>query len=169
MVRFKNRYICFEILLEPSDAARAPRQDQQQALPALSAKAASQLIRDSVKLGFGDSGAGHVLMGTQVKYFGAHTRMGIAKVPRDHCKMVLAALTLATHVGKHPCVVCVRHVSGTIKKCQKAAIRLDRELIVAWHQRQRALAMAGGALPVADSALSQLLQESASQISALEL
>ncbi|KAJ2710732.1 RNA-binding protein pop5 [Coemansia spiralis] len=165
MVRFKNRYICFEILLEPSGATRDQRQDQRPSPSVLSAKAASQLIRDSVRLSFGDSGAGHVLMGTQVKYFGAQTRMGIAKVPRDHCKMVLAALALATHVGKHPCVVCVRHVSGTIKKCQKAAIRLDRELIVAWHQRQRAQ----GAPPAAESALTQLLQESASQISALEL
>ncbi|KAJ1731029.1 RNA-binding protein pop5 [Coemansia biformis] len=173
MVRFKNRYVCFELLFEPpadpACAARTSRPGQSQAPPVLSAKSISQLVRDCVKLSFGDSGAGHVLMGTQVKYFNARTCMGIIKVPRDHCRMVLAAMVLATHVNKRPCTVCVRHVSGTIKKCQKAAIRVDRELIIAWHQQQRVRAASGEAPPVSNSALSQLLQESASQISALEL
>ncbi|KAJ2433638.1 RNA-binding protein pop5, partial [Coemansia sp. RSA 2522] len=88
------------------------------------------------------------------KHFNPHTRLGIIKVPRDHIKMVSATLALIPHVKKTPCALRVRHVSGTIKKCQKSAIRTDRELILAYHK---------------DANVAQLLRDSESQISALEI
>ncbi|KAJ1831419.1 RNA-binding protein pop5 [Coemansia sp. RSA 2706] len=164
MVRFKNRYVCFEVLFDPALAGSDASGQQ----PSFTARVIYGVVRDSVKLNFGDSGLGLVLSGMQVRHFGAHSCMGILKVPRDHCKMVLSALALITHVHKHPCAVRVRHVSGTIKKCQRAAIRTDRELIIAWHQRQQQLATAGTP-SINDSTLSQLLKESESQISAIEI
>ncbi|KAJ2157028.1 RNA-binding protein pop5 [Coemansia sp. RSA 552] len=105
----------------------------------------------------------------QVKYFSPRTRMGIIKVPRDHCKMLLATLALITHVNKVPCTIRVLHVSGTIKSCQRTAVKIDRELLVAWHQSQQALSLPGSTQLTGTGTLASLLKESESQISALEL
>ncbi|KAJ1851728.1 RNA-binding protein pop5 [Coemansia sp. RSA 1822] len=148
MVRFKNRYVCFEIMLEPSHAS-----DTAQPL-VMTNQDILRLVRENVKLNFGDSGAGLILAGMQVKHFNPHTRLGIIKVPRDHIKMVTATLALITRAKKTPCALRVRHTSGTIKKCQKSAIRTDRELILAYHK---------------DANVAQLLRDSESQISALEI
>ncbi|PIA13977.1 hypothetical protein COEREDRAFT_47825 [Coemansia reversa NRRL 1564] len=165
MVRFKNRYICFELLQEPfSDHTSSLDHPNsvQQPVPAIatSAKGIYNLLRESIKQNFGDLGAGHVLTGMQVKYFNKRTQMGIVKVPRDHCNMVLAAMVVITHATKCQCSIRVRHVSGTIKKCQQSAIRTARELIISWYEQQQL---------VGDSTLPHMLKESQAQISALEL
>ncbi|KAJ2886524.1 RNA-binding protein pop5 [Coemansia aciculifera] len=172
MVRLKNRYICFELQSQTQadgtdslERAAASQRSHE----ALSTRTIHAFVREQIKLNFGDSGAGLVLSGLQVKYFSSQTRMGILRVPRDHCQMVSAALALTTMVSKRPCNIRVRHVSGTIKKCQRAAIRTDRELIVAWHLKQQALAKAGAATITGDHALQTMLKESESQISALEI
>ncbi|KAJ2630764.1 RNA-binding protein pop5 [Coemansia sp. RSA 1694] len=95
--------------------------------------------------------------------------MGILRVPRDHYQMVSAALALMTQASKRSCTIRIRHVSGTIKKCQRAAIRTDRELIVAWYLKQQTLSKAGTAAITGDHVLQSMLKESESQISALEL
>ncbi|KAJ1895514.1 RNA-binding protein pop5 [Kickxella alabastrina] len=173
MVRFKNRYICFEVLQHNQCNALGgvgkTSSDQRQHEFILSTRNINSLVREQVKLNFGDLGAGHIASGFQVKYFSSQTRMGIIKVPRDHCQMVTTALTLATHINRYPCVVRVWHVSGTIKKCQKAAIRTDRELIIAWYRKQQAIAKAGAGPVAGDSSLAAMLKESQSQISSLEL
>ncbi|KAJ2212273.1 RNA-binding protein pop5 [Coemansia sp. RSA 1813] len=136
----------------------------------LSAKVLLALIREQVKLNFGDSGAGRILGGLQVKHLGQRTQLAIIKVPRDHCKMVQSALVLITHVQKQPCTVCVRHVSGTIKKCQRAAIRTDRELIISWYRKQQVLSKAGVTPATGNNcSLIDMLKQSESNISALEL
>ncbi|KAJ2826731.1 RNA-binding protein pop5, partial [Coemansia erecta] len=153
-------------MLEPS-LGSADASGQQRSKPlTLGNSDIIKLIRDGVKENYGDSGVGQILAGVQVKHFSQHTCLGIVKVPRDHCKMVLATLALMTHVKKNQCIVRVRHVSGTIKKCQKSAIRTDRELILAWHQRQQKMAAPG---TPGDANVNQLLKESESQINALEL
>ncbi|KAJ1905787.1 RNA-binding protein pop5, partial [Coemansia sp. IMI 209127] len=156
MVRLKNRYICFEVQLETASDTNG----------SLSARVLLALIREQIQLNFGDSGAGRVLGGLQVKHFGQRTHLAIIKVPRDHCKMVQSALVLITHVQKQPCTVCVRHVSGTIKKCQRAAIRTDRELIISWHRRQQILSKTGATPATSDyCSLSEILKQSESTIS----
>ncbi|KAI9502214.1 subunit of both RNase [Coemansia spiralis] len=158
MVRFKNRYICFELL------------DQQHILGStVSAKNIVALVRDQIKLNFGDMGAGHLLSGLQIKYLGNKTQLGIIKVPRDHCRMVQVALALITHVNKHSCTIRVRHVSGTIKKCQKATIQTNRELIIAWYEKQQQLSKSGEILSKDNSSLLDIIKQSTSQISALDL
>ncbi|KAI8325591.1 hypothetical protein GQ54DRAFT_301830 [Martensiomyces pterosporus] len=144
-------------------------EQQQQHTPSISTRGVHNLVREQVVLNFGDSGAGSIQSGLQVKYFSPRTRLGILKVPRDHYQMVWAALTLTTHYSKHPCLIRVWHVSGTIKKCQKAAIRVDRELIVAWHKEQVELAKLGAVPVTGDSALTSMLQESEAQISAVDM
>ncbi|KAJ2805079.1 RNA-binding protein pop5 [Coemansia furcata] len=172
MVRLKNRYICFEL----QSQTRADGTDSferaatsQRSHEFLSTRIIHAFVREQIKQNFGDSGAGLVLSGLQVKYFSPQTYMGILRVPRDHCQMVSAALVLATQVNKRPYTIRVRHVSGTIKKCQRAAIRTDRELIVAWHLKQQALAKTGAGMITGDHTLQTMLKESESQISALEL
>ncbi|KAJ2745319.1 RNA-binding protein pop5 [Coemansia sp. BCRC 34301] len=172
MVRLKNRYICFELQSQAQiDGTDSQERTSTGQRPheALTARSVHALVREQIKLNFGDSGAGLVLSGLQVKYFSSQTRMGILRVPRDHCQMVSAALALTTQASKRPCAIRVQHVSGTIKKCQRAAIRTDRELIVAWHLKQQILSKAGIAAVTGDHVLQSMLKESESQISALEL
>ncbi|KAJ2537789.1 RNA-binding protein pop5 [Coemansia sp. RSA 1933] len=160
MVRLKNRYICLELQFDTDSDANVP----------LSPRVLLALIREQVKINFGDVGAGRILGGLQVKHLGQRTHMAIVKVPRDHCKMVQSALVLITHVQKQPCTACVRHVSGTIKKCQKAAIRTDRELIISWYRRRQVLSKAGMAPATSgDNSLAAMLKQSESTISSLEL
>ncbi|KAJ1941703.1 RNA-binding protein pop5 [Kickxella alabastrina] len=94
MVRFKNRYICFEVLQHNQCNALGgvgkPSSDQRQHAFILSTRNINSLVREQVKLNFGDLGAGHIASGFQVKYFSSQTRMGIIKVPRDHCQMAIA-------------------------------------------------------------------------------
>ncbi|KAJ1948872.1 RNA-binding protein pop5 [Linderina pennispora] len=172
MVRFKHRYLCFEIQFHTAAEQALGHQKAGQKQPALSSKAIFHLIRDQMQINFGDSGAGHVVMGTQVKYFSSRTNMGILKVPRDHYQMIWSALTLTTQISRTPCMIRVWHVSGTIKKCQQAAIKVNRSLIAKWHKQQQEMAKQGSGAALAnsvDSVLTGVLKESEAEISALEM
>lgn len=161
MVRVKNRYMCLDIKLWQDDQKRPD------SFP-LSARSINGFLREQIKTNFGDLGAGLVLSGMQVKYFSPKTNVAILKVPRDHCRMVATTLSLATQIHKRPCSVYAVHISGTIKKCQRAAIRMDRERIIAWYKSQQA-PNKDASLITSDHTLRTLLKESESQISALEL
>ena len=66
-----------------------------------------------------------------VKYYSQSTRLGIFRVAREYKDILQASLTLTTSLSNHPVIIRVIHVSGTIKKVQEAAIKFDRELILA--------------------------------------
>lgn len=145
MVRYKARYLLFNILYpnEPSSNASDKPIFSHPSDSSLSRPLLTTLLRDALILQFGDHGGG--LAGSlNVKYFSPVTSTGIVKVPRDHYRMVWAAMTFIKEVRGRPAVMRVVRVSGTIKKAQEEAIRRAKEEV------RRAGADAGVSLAVED-------------------
>ncbi|KAI8848877.1 hypothetical protein BC829DRAFT_393242 [Chytridium lagenaria] len=94
MVRFKNRYLLFEVTYANGLIHET-----------LHAGNFANAIRDSVELNFGDIGLGSIAGSFVVKYFSPYTGVGIVRVARDHVKMVWAAMTFK-------CRISVVHVGG---------------------------------------------------------
>ncbi|KAJ3054113.1 hypothetical protein HK097_002633 [Rhizophlyctis rosea] len=118
MVRFKNRYLLFEITWEDGKI-----------LETLTDRIVNSNIKESIETNFGDYGAGIIAGSLSVKYFSPYTSVGILRVARDHFHMVWAAITFITSIQKRPCVVRVVHVAGTIKSVQNVAIKRGKEVL----------------------------------------
>ncbi|KAL7270906.1 RNA-binding protein pop5 [Rhizina undulata] len=126
MVRFKSRYLLFNVLYP--DAAPAMLSSKLDfATPSeasLNAGDISRLVRESIALNFGDWGAG-VTGNLSVKYFSPTTSTGIIRVSREHFRVLWASLTFIREIRNRPAVVRVVRVSGTIKKAEMEAIKRD--------------------------------------------
>ncbi|RKP06510.1 Rpp14/Pop5 family-domain-containing protein [Thamnocephalis sphaerospora] len=129
MVRFKNRYLLIEILYEAPQESAALRA-LQPVVENLSTRELSKLVREAIQENFGDYGAGVTNTGLQVKYFNPLTGLGIIRAPRDHFRLVWAALTFMRKVHNRPCVIRVIHTSGTIRSAQSRAIAYDRDQLL---------------------------------------
>jgi RNase P/RNase MRP subunit POP5 len=51
------------------------------------------------------------------------------RVPRDHAKLVYSAATNITSINKIPLKIDILHVGGTVRLCQNAAIKYDKEML----------------------------------------
>ncbi|GAA5938061.1 RNA-binding protein POP5 [Sporobolomyces koalae] len=193
MVRFKHRYILCTLIFPDSGAldhlprlATATEQsdakiklndvDPPNPLPAITESAMIHLLRDSLSVNFGDVGAGEVGGTFSIKYLSPSTMTMIIRVSREHYQTLWASLTLLRKIGGKPVIVRVTHVSGTIRKVQHAAIRLDREQILTSHchqlarkQRERRLVKRTTVdIDASTDQVEQLLQASEEKILALE-
>ncbi|KAL7751518.1 RNA-binding protein pop5 [Sorochytrium milnesiophthora] len=117
MVRLKNRYLLFQLSFK----------DKNKVDTALSTETVKRAIRDSIDENFGVLGAGLTGHSLTVKYFSAFTNVGIVRATRDHYRIAWAAMTFVTQILQQPCRIVVLHCSGTIIKCQKAALKYDAE------------------------------------------
>ncbi|KAJ1975355.1 RNA-binding protein pop5 [Dimargaris xerosporica] len=135
MVRFKQRYLVFEIVFEDS-GARLSLDTQgtskhvpiDQVLPQpsqLEKRAIRNIIQDQMVVLFGD--------------YGAATLQSFFQAERDFYTKVWAAMTLITRINNRPCMIRVIHAGGTIKRCQREAIRYDRDIILRWLQPRGAV------------------------------
>ncbi len=104
MVRFKNRYLLVHVESETE----------------FTLYTLLNCIKDSIKLNFGSCGDTHI----QVKYYSALTNMAIIRVSRDSAVMLQQALFFMK--GRFRCV----HVGGTIKSCQLALIRYNKDACI---------------------------------------
>lgn len=132
MVRLKTRYLLFEILYpegidslseDYGSAIRKPSPSN------IDAKALSRLLRDTIELNFGDFGTGSIASTISIKYFSNATSTGILRVGRDHFRLAWGALSYISHIGDHRVVINITRVSGTIKKCEQAAIKKNKHSI----------------------------------------
>ncbi|KAF9169676.1 hypothetical protein BGX21_001706 [Mortierella sp. AD011] len=155
MVRFKNRYLLFEIvygdtplgwtsipstMVSAIDASRQSAGPDQSPfgdtgrnncrLPQLSNKDLMHAIKDSIAENFGDYGAGLTQRPLTLKYFSPHTNIGILRISREEVHTVWSALTFIRELKGNPCIIKVLHTSGTIKSCQLTTIRYDRDRIM---------------------------------------
>ncbi|RUS31221.1 hypothetical protein BC938DRAFT_478229 [Jimgerdemannia flammicorona] len=160
MVRFKNRWILFEILYDhsipPIISTTVPQQ-----VAALSTGTVNTLIRESIRENFGEWGMGCVVSSLNMKYFSPYTNIGIVRVARDHYRILWGALTFIKEIRGTPCVVRALHLSGTIIKAQNAAIEYDRDQIL---NLKRQAELNGDK----DFNAEELLQESRQEIMAIE-
>ncbi|KAG0048044.1 hypothetical protein BGZ83_006951 [Gryganskiella cystojenkinii] len=155
MVRFKNRYLLFEIVYSdtPLGWTSIPRStitsmtstsghagsDQNPfgdtgrnncRLPPLANKDLVYAIRDSVAENFGDYGVGVTQRPMTLKYFSPHTNIGILRISREEVHIIWGALTFIKELKGSPCIIKVLHTSGTIKNCQLTTIKYDRDRIM---------------------------------------
>ncbi|KAK3831772.1 MAG: hypothetical protein JOS17DRAFT_684277 [Linnemannia elongata] len=137
MVRFKNRYLLFEIVYAdtPLGWTSIPASTSL-ALPNATqpGEAADQnllfALKDSIAENFGDYGAGLTQRPLTLKYFSPHTNVGILRISREEMHIVWGALTFINQLKGRPCIIKVIHTSGTIKKCQLTTIKYDRDRIM---------------------------------------
>ncbi|KAG0238408.1 hypothetical protein BGW42_005641 [Actinomortierella wolfii] len=170
MVRFKNRYIVFDIIYADTplgltslpavhalnrqpDVAHEPFGDTGRHnlhTPAITQKDILFAVKDSITENFGDYGTGL-------------TQRSLT-VSRDEANLVWGALTFIKQIKGNPCLIKVIHVTGTIKKCQLMTIQYDRDRIL--YLRRQAQLMEDG-----DTAnrLTQAIQESKNEINAMEI
>ncbi|KAG9062683.1 hypothetical protein KI688_004988 [Linnemannia hyalina] len=144
MVRFKNRYLLFEIVYadtplgwtsipastslalpnatQPGEAAdQSPFGDtgrNNYRLPPLANKDLLFALKDSIAENFGDYGAGLTQRPLTCEY------------PLEEMHIVWGALTFINQLKGRPCIIKVIHTSGTIKKCQLTTIKYDRDRIM---------------------------------------
>lgn len=95
----------------------------------LDSKKLLQLVRTTIDINFGIKGSGDVKSTLAVKYFSPRTSTGILRVGRDHVRTVWAALSYVTKINNKNVIIRVVRVSGTIKKCEQAAILRDKKVI----------------------------------------
>ena len=125
-MRFKNRYLLIQLLFSPPSLI----------LPSLTSYDLYGHLRHALLVNFGEFIYGQCHPSLQVKYFNSHTNLAIIRSPRDDWEVVRAALTLIKEVGGQGCVVKVVYVGGTIRSCQKAAVRWTRAALVeVWRRK----------------------------------
>lgn len=143
MVRIKHRYLLFNILYPEEQ----PRRDAKPSDPSyltfhsptpehLGPGLLIGALRSSIALHFGDVGVGLASPSLKVIYFSPATSTAIVRCPRQHFRIVWAALTYMTTLpgprrgDSMPCVIQVVRVSGTIKKSEEELIRRSKRDIV---------------------------------------
>lgn len=161
MVRLKQRYLLVNILYPPrnpssSDVATNMISFQAPTPGHITAGAFVAHLRNQITLLFGDFGLGASLSSLKVVYLSNATSTLILRVPRNHHRLVWAALSHITMLPAQKrggvglsCVVRVVRVSGTIRKAEEELIsRAKRDVVRArMAQSGRGLAIAA---PVAD-------------------
>ena len=142
MVRIKHRYLLFNILYPGEE----PRRNADPNLPPSLVFRASPVqletgpllraLRASIALHFGDVGSGLTAPSLKIVYFSPATSTAIVRCPRQHFRLVWAALTYMTSVpgptrgSNAACVVQVVRVSGTIKKSEEELLKRSKRDIV---------------------------------------
>ncbi|KAI7826966.1 hypothetical protein BC939DRAFT_395310 [Gamsiella multidivaricata] len=138
MVRFKNRYLLFEIvyadtplgwtsipatLTSGADASHHSAKPDHSPfgdtgrnncrLPPLANKDIMHALKASIVENFGDYGAGLTQRPLTLKYFSPHTNIGILRISREEVHIVWGALTFIRELKEKPCIIKVLHTSGT--------------------------------------------------------
>ncbi|ORX77988.1 hypothetical protein BCR32DRAFT_207353 [Anaeromyces robustus] len=120
MVRFKNRYILFEIIYDEDENNKIN----------INYNIVLNAIKTSIEQNFGAYGIGITQSSFTMKYFSPVTKIGILRSSRKQFNMIWASLTFINNIQNNRCLVRVLHVGGTIKSTQKAAIKYDQEQLL---------------------------------------
>lgn len=171
MVRLKQRYLLLNLLYPGSNATsknpatdvttfRAPTPDY------VNPGNFVTHLRNHIALLFGDFGLGVSLASLKVVYLSAATSTIILRVPRNHHRLVWAALSHLTElpapkkgtVGKQ-CVVRVVRVSGTIRKAEEELIRRAKQDMVRAKLIQEMQDRPASILPVEQNASVQMIED----------
>lgn len=142
MVRFKNRYMLVELIA----IQNAPGMDSKQceaktgcSPPDTSSSSIALFIRKAIECNFGAYGSSVNTLALSVKYCNNVTKIAIVRCAREHAPMVCTSMVLSTEWPTRQdsknqktvhtnvkCIWRIRHIAGTIRSCQKAAINLSR-------------------------------------------
>jgi ribonuclease P/MRP protein subunit POP5 len=149
IMRFKNRYFLVEILWEggtdgaASSAAAAAESGTKAAAsgspvgaaasrvvdPTLQSVHLQSSLRSSIRELFGDLTSGMTLQSLHVRYLNALTCSAIVRCSRDEHRTCAMAIALTPHLRGKACTLRTVHLGGTIRSCQKAAVKWQRRRI----------------------------------------
>mmetsp|Transcript_682 Transcript_682/g.1723 ORF Transcript_682/g.1723 Transcript_682/m.1723 type:complete len:142 (-) Transcript_682:33-458(-) len=118
MVRFKNRYLLMEVIWKDGKVDKTL--DNQQM---------TGIFRDAMLENFGTLGLGSVLASLQVKYYNPVTNLLLIRCSRDSVSQVWACATLLRAVNHRTMLVRMVHQGGTLRCCQEAAVKYNREVL----------------------------------------
>ncbi|KAK1118415.1 hypothetical protein K0M31_015114 [Melipona bicolor] len=107
MVRFKNRYILFEINF--GDNSKKPVQ--------LKVTALHNAIQQKVQQLYGDFGIAAIKAGFSAKYCNAHTKIAIVKSRHGPHKFLINAIPIIKDIAGRLVSVKILYVGATIKHC----------------------------------------------------
>ncbi|GAA5809746.1 hypothetical protein MFLAVUS_003159 [Mucor flavus] len=122
MVRFKNRWVLFQIAEDPIiDNGRVvyPKTKLE-----VNDNVISKAIFKAVELNYGEFGKGQGSV--TVKWYNPITRIGIIRIPRDFTDLYLSSMFYIKQIATIPCSLHILHVSGTVIFIQQKAIEWDR-------------------------------------------
>eukprot|EP00126_Sphaerothecum_destruens_P006022 Sdes_comp19174_c0_seq3m9971 len=120
MVRFKNRYVLFEIHVENSHGLCLGDSS-------LNERLISKILKDNFLACFGEYNFGCVLQSLQLKYYNTSTGLGIVRIGRGYESLLISSLTYLTVIQQLHCQIQTLQLSGTLCSSQKAAIRYCRD------------------------------------------
>ncbi|KAF3426116.1 hypothetical protein E2986_08938 [Frieseomelitta varia] len=107
MVRFKNRYIAFEITF--GDKSKKPVQ--------LKATTLHNAIQQKVQRLYGDFGVAATKAGFSAKYCNIHTKIAIVKCRHGPHKFLLNAIPVINDIAGRLVSVKILYVGATMKHC----------------------------------------------------
>ncbi|KAG2205735.1 hypothetical protein INT46_009568 [Mucor plumbeus] len=122
MVRFKNRWVLFQIVQDPvleNGKVVYPKTAFE-----VTDYVISKTIFQSIEVNYGHFGKGQGSVA--VKWYNPTTRVGILRIPRDFTDMYLSTMFYIKQIATMPCSFSILHVSGTVIFIQQAAIDWDR-------------------------------------------
>ncbi|KAK9833872.1 hypothetical protein WJX74_008434 [Apatococcus lobatus] len=110
MVRFKNRYLVFELIWKDG------KRDE-----SLGESALLNAFRELVAQNFGDHGLGQALASLQVKYYNPFTGVCVIRCSRDQAREVWVALSMLTDLRNRTAMLHFLAITGTVQNCKRAA------------------------------------------------
>ncbi|KAI8638577.1 hypothetical protein BD408DRAFT_422785 [Parasitella parasitica] len=122
MVRFKNRWVLFQIVEDP--AIENGKVVYPKTVFRVTDYMISNAIFKAIEVNYGHFGKGQGSV--TVKWYNPTTRIGILRIPRDFTDMYLSTMFFIKQIATLPCSFSILHVSGTIIFIQQAAIDWDR-------------------------------------------
>lgn len=143
MVRFKNRYILYEVIWKDNRADES-----------LNEASLLTVFRDSLATNFGDHGLASSAMSLTVKYYNPVTNLCMLRCGFQEYRQVWCALSMISEINNRRVMLHFLHLGGTLKTCQQATIGYNKHLLQDAHLTQQQ---------------SKLLQQAESKLSNLEL
>ena len=106
MVRYKNRYIVFELhLATPSSPfSLSPRRTL---TPPLTTKDLYHALLTTIQSNYGDTGVAKIHDNLNMKYYNPETNLALLRCARDHARMVWTCLTMMSVVRKDVFCACL--------------------------------------------------------------
>nr|ABK23912.1 unknown [Picea sitchensis] len=120
MVAHKNRYLVFEIFLDPN------RESGKEDDVVLNQFSIMKAIHDSLLINFGEHGLASCVGYLQVKYANPITKLCIVRCLRKDYHKVWCAITLITSIEQCPAFFNLLDLSGSIRACKNYALKYDK-------------------------------------------
>jgi len=119
MVAHKNRYLVFEIFLDPN------RENGKEDEVDLNRFSIMKAIKDSLLVNFGEHGLAAAVGYIQVKYANPITKLCIVRCLRKDYHKIWCAITLITSIEQCPAFFNLLDLSGSIRACRNYALKYD--------------------------------------------